>query len=444
MSNKELPISGHLSEDSIVALWRGRRITSRVFWGHIKSLVRQLPEKQFAINVCEDRYLFLVSFFAALIKGQTNLLPASKVQSLIEEMAADYNGSYILSDSETIRCDYLLTPADFGSEVNLAPEELNIKADHIAAVVFTSGSTGKSKPNIKSWGSLHAEALLAIERFSINSDSISAIVATVPPQHMYGLETSIIVPMLSGLAIVCAPTFYPADIESAINSVPGLSILITTPIHLKACVNSGVAWNNIKFVISATAMMPTELAKKVEQKLQTKLYEIYGASEYGSVATRRTVKESVWSLYDGMRLKLKYGLAYLEGPQFKNEIPVHDIIEIKDTMHFKLVGRDNDLIKIAGKRVSLADLNQKLWSIEGVVDGIFFAPQDGGRLNARLTAFIVAPGLNKDQVLNKLKQYIEPAFLPRPLIVVEELPRNASGKLPHKELQSLFDSLSVS
>ena len=153
-------------------------------------------------------------------------------------------------------CDYLLTPADFGSEASLAPEVLTIKADHIAAVVFTSGSTGKSKPNIKSWGSLHTEALLAIERFSINSDSISAIVATVPPQHMYGLETSIIVPMLSGFAIVCAPTFYPADIESAIDSVPGMSVLITTPIHLKACVNSSVAWKNIKFVISATAMMP--------------------------------------------------------------------------------------------------------------------------------------------------------------------------------------------
>ena len=428
----------------MVATWQGRQIRYVDFAAHVHEVVHKLPEREFAINLCEDRYLFLVTFIAVLVKKQTNLLPASKLPALISEMVEDYPGSYVLSDNENTPCDFLLKADDLSQTSNEKLELISIKAEHVAAVVFTSGSTGKSRPNIKSWGSLYTEATLAIERFALQSDKVDAIVATVPPQHMYGLVTSIIIPLLSAIKIVCAPTLYPADIELAVNSVAGKSALITTPIHLKACVDSNIAWHTITFVISATAMMPLELARSVEQQLQTTLYEIYGASEYGSVATRRTVEQTVWKLYEGMTILFKNGNTYLQGPQFKNDIAVHDIVEIKDAAHFELVGRDSDLIKIAGKRISLTDLNQKLWDIEGVVDGVFFAPQDGGKLNARLTAFVVAPGLSKDQVLSALKEHIEPAFLPRPLIMVAELPRNATGKLPQKELQNLLEGMAIS
>ena len=428
----------------MVATWQGRQIRYTDFVAHVHEVVHKLPEREFAINLCEDRYLFLVTFIAVLVKKQTNLLPASKLPALISEMVEDYPGSYVLSDNENTSCDFLLKAGDLSQTSNEKLELISIKAEHVAAVVFTSGSTGKSRPNIKSWGSLYTEATLAIERFALQPDKVDAIVATVPPQHMYGLVTSIIIPLLSAIKIVCAPTLYPADIELAVNSVAGKSALITTPIHLKACVDSNIAWHTITFVISATAMMPLELARSVEQQLQTTLYEIYGASEYGSVATRRTVEQTVWKLYEGMTILFKNGNTYLQGPQFKNDIAVHDIVEIKDAAHFELVGRDSDLIKIAGKRISLTDLNQKLWDIEGVVDGVFFAPQDGGKLNARLTAFVVAPGLSKDQVLTALKKHIEPTFLPRPLILVAELPRNATGKLPQKELQNLLEAMAIS
>ncbi len=443
MTIKYLPVTGHTSEASVVAIWQGREIRYADFVTHVHEVVHKLPERQFAINLCEDRYLFLVAFIAVLVKKQTNLLPASKLPALINEMAEDYTGSYVLSDNQNLACDFLLK-ADELLQVNSEKRELIcIKAEHVAAVVFTSGSTGKSRPNIKRWGSLYTEAALAIDRFALQTDDVDAIVATVPPQHMYGLVTSIIIPLLSAIKIVCAPTLYPADIELAVNSAAGNSVLITTPIHLRACVDSGSVWDNIKFVISATAMMPLALARNVEQRLQTRLYEIYGASEYGSVATRRSVNDTVWSLYEGMAILSKNGCTYLQGPQFKNDIVVHDVVEIKDSSHFELVGRDCDLIKIAGKRISLTDLNQKLWDIDGVVDGVFFAPLESHKFNARLTAFVVAPGLSKAQVLAAMKKHIEPAFLPRPLILMAELPRNATGKLPQKELQNLLEAMAI-
>ena len=74
----------------------------------------------------------------------------------------------------------------------------------------------------------------------------------------------------------------------------------------------------------------------------------------------------------------------------------------------------------------------------GVNDGAFFLPDTGvdGR-EARLTAFVVAPGMSREQLLEILRNKIDAVFLPRPLYIVPSLPRNDTGKLPRNNLVSL-------
>ena len=75
----------------------------------------------------------------------------------------------------------------------------------------------------------------------------------------------------------------------------------------------------------------------------------------------------------------------------------------------------------------------------GVVDGAFFLPDEEGADGiTRLTAFVVAPGLSARQITAALRQRIEAIFLPRPLVLVDELPRNSTGKLPRSGLQALY------
>ncbi|HEX5803115.1 MAG TPA: beta-hydroxyacyl-ACP dehydratase, partial [Azospira sp.] len=98
-----------------------------------------------------------------------------------------------------------------------------------------------------------------------------------------------------------------------------------------------------------------------------------------------------------------------------------------------------DLINIAGKRTSLGYLNHQLAAIAGVVDGSFFMPDDEAADGiTRLAAFVVAPTLTPRALLAALRQRIDPIFLPRPLVFLDRLPRNATGKLPRGELQALF------
>ena len=114
------------------------------------------------------------------------------------------------------------------------------------------------------------------------------------------------------------------------------------------------------------------------------------------------------------------------------------MIEMLDARHFRLLGRRADMIKLGGRRASLAELNRILTGIEGVLDGQFVAPEDlDQRPTARLLAFVVAPERSPDDILAELRGRIDPLFLPRRVIRVDELPRNDVGKLTDQALGAL-------
>jgi acyl-coenzyme A synthetase/AMP-(fatty) acid ligase len=85
-------------------------------------------------------------------------------------------------------------------------------------------------------------------------------------------------------------------------------------------------------------------------------------------------------------------------------------------------------------------LNAQLNAIPGVVDGAFFlrGTDAAGRTGVtRLAAVVVAPGLTAAELNLRLRERIDALFLPRPLLLVAELPRNATGKLPQAALEEL-------
>ena len=78
-------------------------------------------------------------------------------------------------------------------------------------------------------------------------------------------------------------------------------------------------------------------------------------------------------------------------------------------------------------------------AIPGVADAAFFLPDhESAEAITRLCAFVVAPGLTAKDVLADLRQRLDPIFLPRPLIFLDSLPRNSTGKLPRSALQVLY------
>src|SRR5262249_53516150 len=147
-----------------------------------------------------------------------------------------------------------------------------------------------------------------------------------------------------------------------------------------------------------------------------------------------------WTLFRGVHLTQMDGVTWASGGHVEKPVPMNDVIVAIDDTHFLLHGRTADLVNIAGKRNSLAYLNLQLTAIPGVDDGAFFMPdeQDADGVT-RLTAFVVAPTLSPAVVLSALRERIDAVFLPRPLLFVEALPRNATGKLPREALKELAE-----
>jgi acyl-coenzyme A synthetase/AMP-(fatty) acid ligase len=199
----------------------------------------------------------------------------------------------------------------------------------------------------------------------------------------------------------------------------------------------------LDLLICATAPLAREMAADAEAFFGAPLHEIYGCTEAGQIATRRTVEHDQWHTLDGITLRQDEIGTWVSGGHVEGEVLLHDVIELCARNRFRLHGRNADIVNIAGKRTSLAHLNHHLNSIEGVRDGVFIAPTGEDATVARLTAFVVAPGIPHDTLMRALRSRIDPVFLPRPLVFVEALPRNATGKLARAALDALAGELAA-
>jgi len=262
------------------------------------------------------------------------------------------------------------------------------------------------------------------------------LVANVPAQHMYGFESTVLIALLGGAAFDAERPFYPADIVRALERAPRPRMLVTTPFHLKTLLDSGLALPAIDLALCATAPLSPQLAARAEAALHAPLMEIYGCTEAGQVASRRPTAGIEWHTYDGLRLSGDGDQTSVQGGHVPEPTPLADVIEVIDASTFRLLGRSNDLINIAGKRSSLGHLNYHLNMIPGVLDGAFWLPPDDASGSVvRLIAFVVAPDKTAralhDDVLAALRERVDPAFLPRRIVSVPSLPRETStAKLP--------------
>jgi acyl-CoA synthetase (AMP-forming)/AMP-acid ligase II/3-hydroxymyristoyl/3-hydroxydecanoyl-(acyl carrier protein) dehydratase len=323
-----------------------------------------------------------------------------------------------------------------------------------AVCLLTSGSTGAPQPHAKRFASLMlniaAEAARLAEWLQRPSLHGVTVVATVPPQHSYGLESSVLLALLGGACFEAGRPFYPADIAAALQEVPRPRALVTTPFHLKALLLSGVTLPPVDLVLSATAPLSPQLAARAEAAMGGVLGEIYGCTEAGQVAARRTTQGETWTTLGALRItRATSGTAgaaetgeagerfIVSGGHVTEPTPLADVLVLQDDRRFRLLGRANDLIHVAGKRSSLAHLNFHLNRIEGVDDGAFWLPETGDLPAAgedieavqRPIALVVAPTLSARQIIAALRAELEPAFVPRRVLHVDALPREATGKL---------------
>jgi len=436
----DAPLIGPYNPDEVLAWETDGPRTARQFLSDVSRLADSLPDRPAVLNLLSSRYEFLVGFAAAMLRGQLTLLPQSRAPQTLRRIAGDYHESYCLTDQdEPVEGIESVVLRRHGSIAGWPKRIPHIPLDQVAAIAFTSGSTGQPMPNRKTWGALTAVARATGSRLGLKTGERTAVVATVPHQHMFGLEASVMLPIMHGFVMHAGRPLFPADIRDALAEVAGKRILVTTPLHLRACVTEGVCVPPVGLILSATAPLSRSLAQEAERHFQTEVHEIFGFAEAGSVAERRTVDGDRWQPLDAVRLVQDRTMWMVQADYLPVPVRVPDRITVDADGRFVVHGREVDQINIAGHRVSLGDLNQKLLEIEGVQDGVFFLPDEGADLVTRLIACVVAPGKTVEEIQQALRRRIDPVFLPRPLLLVPRLPRNETGKLPREALLKLAE-----
>ena len=437
------PLITHAHADDAVAYVQGKPISAAHFLADVRQLAAALPAGRHILNACGDRYRFAVGVAAALLADKISLLPPTLTPEMVRQVKSFAPDLFCLTDQpQSIDLPQLAwadtvtarAPAPAGAPIDI-PE---IPARQTAAIAFTSGSTGAPVAHRKSWGGLVQSVRAEAARLGLLDGRHHCIVATVPPQHMYGFESSVLIALQSGAALSAAHPFYPADICAAMAAVPRPCMLVTTPVHLRVLLGSGLDIPLPELVLSATAPLPPQLALAAEARLQAPVLEIYGCTETGQIASRRTTESAEWTLFPDITLHAAQGRVWAAGGHIEHAMPMADELELLTDERFLLHGRTADLVNIAGKRSSLGYLNFQLNAVPGVLDGTFFMPDDADGENVtRLMAFAVAPGMTATALLAALRERVDANFIPRPLVLLDELPRNSTGKLPRDTLLAL-------
>ncbi|WP_367153818.1 AMP-binding protein [Methylibium sp.] len=503
-----LPMIAAFDPARVIAWRDGEPVGGARFLADAAAQAALLPARGAVLNLCGDRYRFAVGLAAALMRGQTSLLPPNALPDTLARLLGTEPALYGLTDDPALAVPGLplqhvaqhgassggtarhaLAADDAASEMR--PALPRIAAEQAAVCLLTSGSTGVPQPHLKRWGTLVRNIEAAAERLAMLLERPSLvglnIVATVPAQHSYGLESSVLLALLGGAAFDAGRPFYPADIVRSLERLPRPRALVTTPFHLKTLMAAGLRLPPTDLVLCATAPLSPQLALAAERAFGGPLIEIYGCTEAGQVATRRTVESDVWETFSGLRVAREGGgsqSAALEGGEaggagagergrsvnaaaarechsagegaaveeagesgerfvvsgghVREATALADLLQLAapgDGRRFRLLGRAGDVIHVAGKRSSLGHLNYHLNSIEGVVDGAFWLPPDVADAVVRPVVFVVAPGLQAAHIAAELRARLDPVFVPRRLFKVAALPREATGKLGAQALE---------
>ncbi len=413
-------------------------------------LSRRLIDATAVCNLCTSRLGFLITFLAALRNRCLLVLPPSGGDADLAAVLRAGARPVVVGDSQAWPEPWSRPPGGVpylrcGPEWKAGADSARDLAwqpawDDVSVMLYTSGSTGAPEPQPKTLLHLALGALTLGARLDRDVEggraAIDRIVCSVAPQHMFGLECSVMLPLMHGIAVLDRRPLLPADVRAAFAGAPA-SAWIATPMHLRSLVQSEETLPSCCVVIASTMPLAQAVARQSEQRVQAPVLEIYGSTETGALAMRRTARETRWRPLDGVQVEVGDGTTVARGSHFASPVKLLDELLLDAGASFTLLGRQADLVKIAGRRASLSGLNLLLQELPGLDDGVFYLPASDGPTE-RLCLIYSGPVLDRAEARRWLRARVDPVFLPRSFIRLERLPRSDNGKLRREALDRVF------
>ena len=395
----------------------------------------------------DDSLLFTQALLACALGGYQAILPGHQRLAGLQALQAQFDG--LLTDGElpgaALAVPQLRLPllvADDEREADgaaLPPERLDL-------TLFSSGSTGEPKAIPKAWPQLEAELRVQMALWGERLVD-TRVLASVSHQHIYGLLFRILLPLALGRPFDRRSIDYPEQL--ALQTAPWA--LIASPAFLSR-LDPAIPAAGCRLIVSSGGPLQPGDAHQAKLLLGQLPVEIFGSSETGGIGWRqRHQVQTPWTTLPGVEVRVGPDQCLLLRSPF---LPTAEWLDCADRIlmtgaWFELLGRQDRVVKLEEKRISLDEVEARLQALAEVESAAVLPLQQGQRqiLGAVLVLSEagtarwaeLGPGRFLLALRQQLRPWLEPVALPRSVRRVEQMPVNAQGKRPWPQLKELFD-----
>jgi malonyl-CoA/methylmalonyl-CoA synthetase len=354
-------------------------------------------------------------------------------------------------------------------------EDVPRRADELAAILYTSGTTGRSKGAMLSHGNLwsNAQVLRDCWRFT----AADVLLHALPIFHIHGLFVAINVTLAAGASMMLLPRFDPEPVLQALRRA---TVMMGVPtFYVRLLKQPGLdrqAVQHVRLFVSGSAPLLPEIHRQWQQRTGHVILERYGMSETGMNTSNpyegERVAGSVGPPLPGVQLRVvdahsgaavargQVGMIEVRGPnvfrgywrnpaktqaEFRDDgfFITGDLGRIDERGYVFIVGRAKDLVISGGYNVYPREIELELDALEGVAESAVFGVPHAD-FGEGVTAVVVAvPGAvpSEAAMLAQLRARLAAYKLPKRVLLIDELPRNALGKVQKNLLRERYAGL---
>jgi acyl-coenzyme A synthetase/AMP-(fatty) acid ligase len=394
----------------------------------------------------DDRFAMLAAALACWDGGGVLVLPPNRRPDTLRELMSGGAADRLLELEPVSRISDELG-ADHRSDTGDGGRYLDVLAGRgprLLATFYTSGSTGTPVACRKTAGQLLGEAEMLATTFQLGTEA--RVLSAVPAHHIYGFLFGVLAPVLGGGAFATDTVMHPeaiADRARAGLAEPA-NVLCSVPPHVHGLRSLATGPTALRRLFCSGGRLPAADAAAVHERLGLPITEVLGSTETGGMGWRLSPGQGDWTPLPGVEVGAEPdGTLLLRSPFLAPEIPQPfrgaDHVQLVDGGKFRHLGRSDGVVKVAGQRVSLTEIEDRLRAIPGVEDAAVVAVADDGPREQQLWAAVVAPQLDELRLRRALLVHVEPVAVPRRFRFVARLPRESTGKLPRGSLMALFE-----
>ena len=383
----------------------------------------------------------------------------SKVGAKVDTLGADGNGS--LSDAATT------ASANF--------ETIRRADDDLAAILYTSGTTGRSKGAMLTHDNLASNSLSLVGYWRFSDQDV--LIHALPIYHTHGLFVASNVTLFARASMIFLPKFDP---ELIIKLMARATVLMGVPTFYTRLLQSPAltreSTKHMRLFISGSAPLLADTHREWFARTGHAVLERYGMTETNMNTSNPyagdRVPGAVGHPLPGVSLRVtdpetgkelardNVGMIEVKGPnvfkgywrmpektkaEFRNDgfFITGDLGKIDSKGYVHILGRGKDLVISGGFNVYPKEIESEIDAMPGVIESAVIGVPHAD-FGEGVTAVVVCDkGANIDEssVLKALEGRLAKFKMPKRVIVVEQLPRNAMGKVQKNILRDTYSNI---